>query len=329
MDWFKENKFISGLLAVVIIGSALLGFLLVNQRSQFAESQAKYQTEAKKVKQLRGRKLFPSEANLKLQQKEAESYSESVDRLHEKLLAYQRPFDEAMSDTGFQSLLTQKVLDVKSRAAREGVEMGDAFAFGFERYASELPRLDAVPELNFSLEAGDYLVGKLFDAGVEALLVMERDPLAIESKAVAAKGDDEEGEEDFYEEEREEEAAEDEESEQTQNDPIVIGKSGVLVRYPFKLKFRSGSDSIERFLEFVANTSKDSVFYNIKTITLDNSAKDGPARSGSSSRRRGSSAAAADDSQVVLGAETVETTVWIDAIRVNPIKDEDAGESDA
>ena len=328
MDWFKENKFISGLLAVVIVGIAILGFLLINQRSKFAKTQSEYETAAKKVAQLRGKKLFPSEENLELQKKEAESFSEAVDRLHAKLLAYQRPLDTTMSDSAFQDLLTQKVLDAKSRAGREGIEVAGEFAFGLDRYSSELPKLDAVPELNFSLEAGDYVIGKLFDAGAEALLSMDREPLAVETRGVTSDDEEEEDADDFYEEEEEIQDDESGETVQTQAPPIVVGKSGVLVRYPFKIKFRSGADALERFLEFIANTPEDAFLYNVRILTIDNSAKEGPARGGSTSRRRNANAVSASDSKVVLGAETVETTVWIDVVRINPITDGESEESE-
>ena len=290
MDWFKENKFLSGLLAVVIVGTAVLGFLLVKQRGEFAKAQTEYETVSKKVDQLRKRKLFPNEENLELQKKEAESYSEAVDRLHGKLLAFQRPLDKTMSDSAFQALLNQKVLDAKSRAAREGIEVSEDFAFGLERYSSELPKLDAVPELHFSLEAADYVVGKLFDSGATALLAMDRDPLAIETRAAASSDEDEEEALDDFGQEDEGEDSDSEEAVQTQLDPIIVGRSGALDRYPFKLKFRSGSDAIERFLESVANTPEDSYLYNVRIMTFDNSAKAGPARGGNSSRRRATNA---------------------------------------
>ncbi|MDB4673512.1 Amuc_1100 family pilus-like protein [Verrucomicrobiales bacterium] len=327
MDWFKENKFLSGLLAVVIIGTAILGFLLINQRGKFTKAQSEYESVSKKVEQLRKRPLFPSEDNLELQKKEAKSFSEAVDRLHAKLLAYQRPLDTTMSDSAFQDLLNQKIIEAKSRAAREEIEIEGEFAFGLDRYTSELPKLDAVPELSYSLEAADYVIGKLFDSDVKALLSMDREPLAVETRTVASDDEDEEEADSFYEDDEEPEDEESEENVRTQKPTIVVGKSGVLVRHPFKVRFRSGSDAIERFLEFMANTTEDAFLYDVRIITLDNSAKDGPARGGSTSRRR-SNQIAADDSKVVLGTETVETTVWIDAIRINPIAEEDSEEAE-
>ena len=330
MDWFKENKFLSGLLAVVIVGTAALGFLLAKQRGKFNKAQTEYNTVSRKVEQLRNSKLFPNEENLELQKKEAKSYSEAVDRLHGKLLAFQRPLDETMSDSAFTDLLTKKILDAKSRAAREGIEVGDDFAFGLDRYSSEVPKLEAVPQLEFSLEAADFVVGKLFDSGVDALLSMDRDPLAVETRT-AATGDDEDNAGDDFDQPDDDDSGDSEGAEQTQLDPIIVGTSGTLNRYPFKLRFRSGSDSIRQFLESVANTPEDSFLYNIRVLTLENSAQVGPARGGSSSRRRATAPGTpkAEDAKVVLGAETVETTVWIDVLRINPINSGDAEESDA
>ena len=54
MNWIKQNKFLSGFIAVMVIGVGALGFLLFQAQSRYGEARTEYESKASELNRLEG-----------------------------------------------------------------------------------------------------------------------------------------------------------------------------------------------------------------------------------------------------------------------------------
>ena len=65
MTWIKQNQFLAGFFAVLLVGAGVLGFLLVSAKSKFNDVSAQYEEQSALLNRLQTAKPFPDEENLK------------------------------------------------------------------------------------------------------------------------------------------------------------------------------------------------------------------------------------------------------------------------
>lgn len=328
MDWIRDNKFLAGYIAVFVVVGALLGYLLVSARSAYLTTIEDYQNTSQMVGNLSGKDLYPDEETLKLVQDESGELRDAVNKLHEELLGYNRPLDVTMTGGGFQQKLTQRVVGLKKRSVLEGVKLDDGFSLGLDRYTAELPNEKAVPDLNFHLESLDYLANALFDAGVDSIEVFQRIPLAIEEgESAEAKSEDD---------------AKDGKDEAT-------SAADYIRRYPVRICVKGRPETLETFMNGIANAPKEEFFFNVQYLTINNEKDEGPEKGiefeagvrnseGLENESENDAdldpsaienAAGVVDSRVVLGNEKIEACFVIEAIRVEPVPTAEAEEEES
>ena len=64
MNWIKENKFLSGVFAVLLLGVGTLGYLLFTALGSFDEATATYNQQAGELSRLQNLPLSPNRKNL-------------------------------------------------------------------------------------------------------------------------------------------------------------------------------------------------------------------------------------------------------------------------
>lgn len=184
MDWLKHNPFY-GLLAIA--GGALglgAGYFLYEAHNRFQSEAATYAEQQLALERLHGSKPFPNGENVRLSQEE-------LDGARATLAQIASHFEVTVPETtpqGFQDLLRERVNDIVSRAAANGVILGDGFYLGFEAYETQPPPAAAAGPLALQMESIHAVAGILVDAKVREITAIAREPLAAEAGTEAGKG---------------------------------------------------------------------------------------------------------------------------------------------
>ena len=186
MSWFKDNPFIAGILAVCIVGTGVLGYLIVQSVADYSTSSEAYMAAAAKLHTLQNKAPFPSEANLKAIQAGLEDYSSHIKSLQSQLAKMEVPLDEKLTAQQFQDGLRTAVNDIRVRADANGVKLPANFYFGFDQYQSQVPSEKAAPFLQRQFLVIQSLVVRLVDFKVTSIDGVNRVPLPQESATASA-----------------------------------------------------------------------------------------------------------------------------------------------
>lgn len=193
MDWMRENKTLAAILGVMVAGALGLSAWLVMSYFGYSASLEQYETVGNSVATLKGAKLYPSEEHVQAREAAVTEYEAAVSSLGSVLLALQQPV-KPMSDTEFQAHLKKRIAETRQAADARilsdntKVKLPKEFAFGFDKYTTQLPRSgEAASQLGDYLAAADAVTNMFIDSGVSSIDSFERTSLAIESDAPAPK----------------------------------------------------------------------------------------------------------------------------------------------
>jgi len=256
MDRFKQNPFL-GLLAVV---TALLvvaaGYFLFDANSRYNAEIATFEEQKLSLERLQANQPFPNEENVRLSREELDGAKATLENIG-------RSFKVDVPTTtpqGFQDLLREKVNDITSRAAANGVMLGEDFYLGFEAYETQPPPAAAAGPLALQLDSIHTVAGILVDARVREIAAISRQPLAAEA---AGEGE-------------EEDQADQGRKTRGQPSPLAEGALPDLVLAPFDLKFISEQSAFRTAFNRILE-SKPPVF--VRLVAVTNSAPAAPSKS--------------------------------------------------
>lgn len=179
MNWIKENKFLTGLLAVLIVGIGVLGYLYMGAGGRLAEATEQYESTASERKRLLNLKPYPSPENVKEIMGQKEAATAKITELHTALAKAELPV-EPMTSVQFQDKLRAAVTEVTTLAGTTGTKLPDKFFLGFERYETTTPDAAAAPLLGRQLKAIQWIVTRFVENKVVEIKALNREPLAEE-----------------------------------------------------------------------------------------------------------------------------------------------------
>jgi len=234
---------IFGLFALVLIGGA--GYYCMGAYGKYSEALSTWDSTKGAISGLERRVPYPSEKNKVELQKKVDGYNVAVKQLFQSLNKFQKQLDTKLQNTDFQQLVKTKVEGFRTFAASGGMSMdaADEFQMGFDTYANTLPSPESVPVLHYELEAIDLLLRDLVTAGAEQLLLFSRDLIPGEVGGPTEK------------------------------------KSGVVHKYPVRVKFHGSHEAFRKFINRVANSKE--YFYIVRVLKVTNDVKEGPLKPGS------------------------------------------------
>ena len=181
MNWLKDNPFIAGILAVCLLGSGALGYLIFQSAAAYSVSSDAYTASVAKLHTLQNKVPFPSEANLKSIQAGLDEYSSHIKNLQSQLAKMEVALDEKFTPQQFQDGLRTAVNDIRGKAEANGVKLPANFYFGFDQYQTQVPSEKAAPFLNRQFLVIQSLVVRLVDYKVASIEGVNRVPLPQES----------------------------------------------------------------------------------------------------------------------------------------------------
>ena len=186
MNWIRNNKFLAGFVAFMVIGVGALVTLLINSMGQYDQVSQDYNTQVTEMKRLQALQPYPDQDNLAKYQEVETGYKQAVDDLRTKMAAFEPPVQNPpFTPTEFQDHL-RKVVDEKVKAADQyGIAYPTDFYMGFERYRNSLPEAAATPLLTTQLDNIEELVSILIRERVDKIGKVSRAILPQENGAAA------------------------------------------------------------------------------------------------------------------------------------------------
>jgi len=180
MNWFSENKFLTGFGAVMLAGLGTLGYFTFSAMDNYETAVSEFDAAANNLKTLQSSKQALTDANLKdlIGQKQ---------ELHTKIASFQKELkgrvlgEEPVSMIEFQNRLKEAVATFNTKAAAAKVVPPKDFYMGFGEYQAKPPEAKAAPALARQLRAIVLVMNALIDAKDVELGELHRDTLPEET----------------------------------------------------------------------------------------------------------------------------------------------------
>ena len=186
MSWVSENKFLTGLGAVVLAGVGTLGYLTYSAMDKYDGAASAFDTANAQLKRLHEAKPALKDASLKALLAQQNELTEKITAFHKELKSRVLPM-EAMSKVDFQNRLKESVAQISAKAANAGVERPKDFYLGFGEYQARPPDEKATPALARELRAIELVMNVLIKAGNLDLDDLSRTPLREEGGGGSGK----------------------------------------------------------------------------------------------------------------------------------------------
>jgi hypothetical protein len=176
MAWFRKNPFLGVLAAITAITVLATGLFLFNALGRYQAEAMTYEEQTLALQRLQESKPFPNAENVDRTRAELDQAQSTLSGIAQGL---QQEVPE-LTPQQFQDQLREKVNDIVSRAAAQGVELGEDFYLGFEAYETQPPSAAAAGPLALQLQSVHAVVTLLVDADVRQVTGILRQPLAAE-----------------------------------------------------------------------------------------------------------------------------------------------------
>jgi hypothetical protein len=182
MTWFKENKFLAGLLIVTVLGVGVLGYLLFASKSKYDESASAFEQQAAEFHRLESLQAYPDKANLETLEAQRVAHLGLIEDLQKSLAGAQMPM-ESITPNGFQDQVRVAVTQftAKAGALSPPTELVKGFYLGFGPYQSAPPSNDAASPLARELKVVQMIGNILLDHHVLAISRFDREALPEEA----------------------------------------------------------------------------------------------------------------------------------------------------
>src|SRR4051812_11726654 len=100
MNWVKENKFLTGLLVVTLVGAGALGYLLFTAKAKYDEASGNFENQAAELSRLEHLPAYPDAQNVKRLEEQRQQHLEQIQNLQKELAQVQIP-EEPLSPVAF------------------------------------------------------------------------------------------------------------------------------------------------------------------------------------------------------------------------------------
>jgi hypothetical protein len=162
--WFKDNTLAASLIAVLFVGSLVLGILSYYAWDDYSSASAEYTSKTSQLLKLSQQKPFPSEANLRALESIFTTEQSSLQALVRQLQKYDvPPFGDIANakpqdrPQRFQDALRNEVTRIKNLAVSTGANLPPGFYLGLEEYENRLPTQEDVQLLSKQLTVMSWL----------------------------------------------------------------------------------------------------------------------------------------------------------------------------
>ena len=160
MTWFKENKFLGGLIVITVILAGVIIFLGMKLQGTLDEKISEVETEESALKDMKGLNPYPTPESAKAKTDSLKELIGDANKMQARFLSFKPASTAPIPVNEFSAML--KDTDARVRELFEGkITLPETFYLGFEDYKSELPRPESTGELAYELKAIEWLMGQL------------------------------------------------------------------------------------------------------------------------------------------------------------------------
>jgi hypothetical protein len=259
MNWVKENKFLTGFLAVLLIGVGALGYEVYSASNAYDEAVNQYTTKSSEYNRLRHLTPYPDKKVLDALGVQKTEAAAAITAFQADLAKRAFPLDPSITPERFQDILKASVSAVRANAAEAGVALPAKFFLGFDTYEGRPPASEAAAPLGRQLKAIEWVVNQLIASKITELMDLKRPELPEEkAKGGAAKG-------------RNEKAGGD------RPDRAGKGRQDLVSKQPFDLVIKCRQHLLASVLNTVIGP-KAPQFYIPRLIRIKNEKEKGPSR---------------------------------------------------
>ena len=256
MSWVSENKFLTGLGAVMLVGVGTLGYLTYAAMDKYDTATGEFDAASGNLKRLQETKPSLTDAHLKELLAQKQEMTNKIGAFQKELKARVLPLPtEPITPAQFQDKLKDTVAQITTKAAAVNLERPKEFYLGFGEYQSKPPEAKAAPALARELRAIDLVMNVLIKTGSLELEEFRRDPLPEEGGGRT-------------------------------NEPGGGGgkrrraadrtDSGLIERNGLTIKLTSSDDSLRKVLTELANHKQQ--LFIIRNVTVQNKQMESPPR---------------------------------------------------
>jgi len=189
MNWVKENKFLTGYIAVMVIGVGVLGFKVLSASGALDAANERYTAKASEYNRLRHLTPSANRKNLEAFQAQKEEAAQAISAFQTELAQKEFPIEQITPEQ-FQDRLKIAVTAVQTKARETNVvlEKSEKFYLGFDRYETQPPDKDAAAALGQQLKAIEWVVQQALASGITELRKLDRPELPEEKGKGAGAG---------------------------------------------------------------------------------------------------------------------------------------------
>ena len=180
MTWFKENKFLAGLLFITSLIAALLIFLGLKFSSSLKDVQGEIATEESSLEGMKTLDLYPTPEGAEQKKESLLAVLAKANEARDKLIAYRPESMDNVSGKIFAENLNSTVDRIRELFPKEGA-LPKGFNLGFEEYAGSPAKENATGALTYQLGALENVFNELAAAGVEKVQNLSRPKLPAEN----------------------------------------------------------------------------------------------------------------------------------------------------
>ncbi len=310
MNWVKENKFLTGYIAVMVIGVGVLGYQVYSASDANDDASNKYTAKAAEYNRLRHLAPFPSRQNLDSYDEQKKDAARVINAFEADLSKKVIPFEE-MSPSAFQDKLKTAVSGVREKAKNAEIKLPEKFYLAFDKYESVPPSTEAATPLGRQLKAIEWVVNQFLSqpsSKMQAIVDLKRNDLPEEGGGRAnqrggggpgGRGPNAGGP-----------------GGPGRGGPGGSGggggerrNSGLLKYHPFTITAIMKPDGLREVLKNVTATNAPQ-FFVLRNIRIRNSAEKGPSRAGDPNKPEKDK----DIASYVVGTEWIEVTAQFDMV---------------
>ncbi len=180
MNWVQENKFLAGFIAVMVVGTGVLGFQVLSASGKLEEADTAYRAKATAYNRLRRLDPFPNRKNLDAFEAQKAEAAQAINAFQADLTKREFPI-EPMSPEQFQDELKKAVTEIRAAAAAANVTLPkDKFYLGFDPYETAPPNSEAAPLLGRQLKAIQWVMQQMIAARISEVKELKRTGLPEE-----------------------------------------------------------------------------------------------------------------------------------------------------
>jgi len=196
MSALKQNPFLVGFGAVMVVGVGALGYLTYSAAEAHSAARAEYDNAAQDLTRLQNLRPYPIEENLAKFIEQKNDLQAKVTKLQQELSGSKIKVED-ISPSGFQTKLRDAVASVETRAKEANVTLPvddkGKFYLGFNTYQGEPPQGPAAPHLYRELRAIESIFNLIIETKNVAIKELKREPLKEEQAPKAPAPDPKKG----------------------------------------------------------------------------------------------------------------------------------------